>query len=422
MQVANKNLPIKVTGRHVTVTDPIKEYALKKVEGVHLDYPRIIEAQVILDVQKYRQTAEVILHCCNHITIEASVETDDLYASIDQALDKIAQQMRKYKTKIMRQHRPRRQEVTHIEEQVFSSEGLDVHRGKRARRRPHREIPGEADVRGRGGAATGDVQQAVRRFPERKVRARQRPVSPQRRRLRPHPAGVLLSTTKVAPLTVGEFYTRHSEGLQMKLIGSSAGFDRRIREPTINRPGLALSGFYTYFADKRIQVLGSAERSYLKSLSAREIAERIRVLCGKRVPCLVISRGAKPARELLEEAEKARISVFQTPMITMKFINAATIALETDFAPVCSEYGSMVDILGIGTLIRGSSGIGKSECVLGLIERGHSLVSDDMTRLRAIEGRELDRDGAGPYPFPHGSARARHHQRHGHFRDRDHPD
>ena len=124
MQVANKNLPIKVTGRHVTVTDAIKDYAFKKVEGVHLDYPRIIEAQVILDVQKYRQTAEVILHCCNHITIEASAETDDLYASIDQAVDKMVQQMRKYKTKIMRQHRPRHQQVRHIEEQVFSSDGL----------------------------------------------------------------------------------------------------------------------------------------------------------------------------------------------------------------------------------------------------------------------------------------------------------
>jgi HPr kinase/phosphorylase len=76
-------------------------------------------------------------------------------------------------------------------------------------------------------------------------------------------------------------------------------------------------------------------------------------------------------------------------MITMKFINAATLALEFDFAPTKSEYGSMVDIMGIGTLIRGSSGIGKSECVLGLVERRHSLVSDDITRFRAIEGREL---------------------------------
>jgi HPr kinase/phosphorylase len=92
---------------------------------------------------------------------------------------------------------------------------------------------------------------------------------------------------------------------------------------------------------------------------------------------------------LLEEAEIAGVALFRTPMVTMKFINAATLALEFDFAPTKSEYGSMMDIMGVGTLIRGSSGIGKSECVLGLIERGHSLVSDDMTRFRALEGREL---------------------------------
>lgn len=190
-------------------------------------------------------------------------------------------------------------------------------------------------------------------------------------------------------ITVGEFYTRHSESLQMSLIGSDAGFDRRIREPTINRPGLALSGFYNYFAEKRIQVLGSAESSYLKSLSATALEERCRVLCSRPIPCLVISRGLKPPTALLTAAEKAGVAVFRTPMVTMKFINAATLALEFDFAPQKSEYGSMVDIMGIGALIRGSSGIGKSECVLGLLERGYSLVSDDMTRFRALEGREL---------------------------------
>lgn len=125
MQVANVNLPIQVTGRHVNVSDSMKEYAIKKVEGLHLDYPRIIEAQVILDVQKYRHIADVILHCANHITIEASSESTDMYASIDQVMDKIAQQMRKYKTKIMRQHRPRKGEVRHVEEQVFSIEGFE---------------------------------------------------------------------------------------------------------------------------------------------------------------------------------------------------------------------------------------------------------------------------------------------------------
>jgi putative sigma-54 modulation protein len=119
MQTANVNVPIKVTGRHVSVTEPIKDYATSRVEHLHLDYPRIIEAHVILDVEKHRHFAEIILHCTNHITIEASHETDDMYASIDGVAAKIAQQMRKYKTKILRNHRPRQQSIRHIEEQVL---------------------------------------------------------------------------------------------------------------------------------------------------------------------------------------------------------------------------------------------------------------------------------------------------------------
>ncbi|EDY18118.1 sigma 54 modulation protein/ribosomal protein S30EA [Chthoniobacter flavus Ellin428] len=119
MQTANVNVPVKVTGRHVSVTDPIKDYATSRVEHLHLDYPRIIEAHVILDVEKHRHFAEIILHCTNHITIEASHETDDMYASIDGVAAKIAQQMRKYKTKILRNHRPRQQSIRHLEEQVL---------------------------------------------------------------------------------------------------------------------------------------------------------------------------------------------------------------------------------------------------------------------------------------------------------------
>ena len=190
-------------------------------------------------------------------------------------------------------------------------------------------------------------------------------------------------------ISIGEFFARHSESLEMTLSGPDAGFDRRIREPTINRPGLALAGFYSYFAEKRIQVLGSAELSYLRSLSPAEIRERCRSLCQRPIPGLVVSRGFKVPPPLQEAAQEAGVALFRTTMVTMRYMNAATLALEFDFAPQKSEYGSMVDILGVGTLIRGSSGIGKSECVLGLVERGHSLVSDDMTRFRAIEGREL---------------------------------
>ncbi len=175
----------------------------------------------------------------------------------------------------------------------------------------------------------------------------------------------------------------------MTISGSDIGFDRRIREPTINRPGLALAGFYSYFAEKRIQVLGSAELSYLRSLSPAEMKDRCKILCERPIPGLVVSRGFKVPPQLQEAANVAGVALFRTTMVTMKFMNAATLALEFDFAPQKSEYGSMVDILGVGTLIRGSSGIGKSECVLGLVERGHSLVSDDMTCFRAIENREL---------------------------------
>ena len=125
MQTANVNVPIRVTGRHLSITEAIKNYAQSKVEHLHLDYPRIIEAHVILNVEKHRHFAEVILHCTNHITIEASEETDDMYASIDGVIAKIAQQMRKYKTRIMRTHRPRRQQVQHFEEQVLSVDGFD---------------------------------------------------------------------------------------------------------------------------------------------------------------------------------------------------------------------------------------------------------------------------------------------------------
>ncbi len=193
----------------------------------------------------------------------------------------------------------------------------------------------------------------------------------------------------VPVITVESFYNLHTEKLHMKLEGPQVGFHRKIREPTINRPGLALSGFFSYFAEKRVQVLGAAEHTYLKSLPQKLRVKRFRDLCARKIPCLVVSRGFHLDPALLPVAVEEKIAVFRTPMITMKFINAATIALEVDFSPTVTEFGSMVDILGVGVLIRGQSGIGKSECVLGLIERGYSLVADDVTRITSLEGREL---------------------------------
>lgn len=207
--------------------------------------------------------------------------------------------------------------------------------------------------------------------------------------MKTHPTGTPPSEWKTPTITVGQFYKEHAADLQLRLVGDDRGFDRKIHEPTINRPGLALTGFYKYFANKRIQVIGSAELSFLKDLPKPEMAERFRQMCTRRVPCVIFSRNAVIPPPLGEVAALAGISMFRTPLVTMNFVNAATIALEFDFSPSRCEHGSMVDILGVGTLIRGASGIGKSECVLGLIERGYSLVADDVTRIRVIERREL---------------------------------
>ena len=129
MQTANAHPPVKVTGRHLQVTEAINDYVTKKIENLHLDYPKIIEAHAILEVVKHRHSAEVILVCSNHITIEATEETDDMYAAIDAVVDKVARQMRKYKTRLMKKHRPRKDIVHHLEEHVIEQEPVEMEGG-----------------------------------------------------------------------------------------------------------------------------------------------------------------------------------------------------------------------------------------------------------------------------------------------------
>jgi HPr kinase/phosphorylase len=190
-------------------------------------------------------------------------------------------------------------------------------------------------------------------------------------------------------VTVEQFFKEHAAALQLRLLAGARGLKRVIREPTVNRPGLALSGFTQYFAYKRVQAFGHAEVFYLRSLTAEERAARYAGFFAYKIPCIVFSRGLKPDKEFLAAAEKAGVPVFQSPLVTMKFINSATLELEMMFAPRGTEIGSMVDILGVGVIIRGESGIGKSEAVLALIERGYSLVSDDVTKVALVGGRDV---------------------------------
>ena len=126
MQTENVNLPITVTVRHEAVTDSLRDYAQKKIEGLHLDYPRIIEAKAILDVQKNRHIAEVLLFCANHIVIEAHTEGPDMYAAIDETISKIARRMRKQKTRLLKKKRPHRNEsIRYFDESYFDETALD---------------------------------------------------------------------------------------------------------------------------------------------------------------------------------------------------------------------------------------------------------------------------------------------------------
>ncbi len=190
-------------------------------------------------------------------------------------------------------------------------------------------------------------------------------------------------------VTVERFHTEQGAALELTLLAGASGLKRAIREPTVNRPGLVLSGFTRYFAYKRVQVVGNAEAYFLKSLPRAERLERYKTFFSYKLPCVVFSRHLHPDRLFLEAAERAAVPIFRCPYVTMKFINLATLALEMMFAPRGMEMGSMVDILGVGVILRGESGIGKSESVLALIERGYSLVADDATRVTLVDGREI---------------------------------
>ena len=127
MQTANVNVPIEVTGRHLVVTEAIKQYVQKKVDGLHLDRPRIMDVQVILEVQKHRHMAEVLLFCANHITIEAKAQSEDLYAALDEVISKVARRMRKFKTRIMKQNRPRNVSIKTFNEKLLSMDHHEEH-------------------------------------------------------------------------------------------------------------------------------------------------------------------------------------------------------------------------------------------------------------------------------------------------------
>ena len=183
-------------------------------------------------------------------------------------------------------------------------------------------------------------------------------------------------------VTVGDFYTAGRDRLELGLLVGGKGLDRVIGEPVTNRPGLALTGFYEHFASRRIQVIGKAESAYLDSLGPAVAHDRIVALIDHGIHSLVFTGGMKPSAEIISLADRCGVAVFVSPMKTRHFAHLSAFILEALAAPKTALYGTMIEVSGLGVLIQGDPGLGKSETALGLIKRGHALIADDLTRIR----------------------------------------
>jgi HPr kinase/phosphorylase len=190
-------------------------------------------------------------------------------------------------------------------------------------------------------------------------------------------------------ITVAHFLESYRDKLKMELVTGDAGLHRLIHEGSINRPALALTGFFKYFANKRVQVLGAAEMTYLKTLSQETQTSILQQMAKRGIPCIVLTRNFHPTPSMQRVAAEMKLPILRTPMITMNWINLATLAIDNEFAPHGTEHATTLDVKGVGVMLRGDSGVGKSECALALIERGHSLVADDLTVIRLLDEREL---------------------------------
>ena len=181
-------------------------------------------------------------------------------------------------------------------------------------------------------------------------------------------------------ITVADFFEAGRQALQLDWAANpDAAVGREITEVALNRPGLALAGFMRYFAYRRIQVLGLAEMTYLGSLPAAERIQRLKTLA--HVPGIVMSRGRRLPGYFQKVFADLRVPVMRTHLVTGHFMNASTVLMQNLTSPRIRVPGTMIEIDGVGVLLEGEPGIGKSEIALALIKRGHSLVADDTTVL-----------------------------------------
>jgi HPr kinase/phosphorylase len=179
-------------------------------------------------------------------------------------------------------------------------------------------------------------------------------------------------------IDVRTLYDQNKDRLKLTLLTSENGFNRRISKSDIHRPGLALAGFVELFTYDRVQVLGNTEIKYLNSLTEEERQKSIDRLIEFEIPCIIISNANAIPKHLKFAAKRRNISVFGSALTTTTLVHLMGDYLDVKFAPEVSVHASLVDVYGVGLLVSGESGIGKSEVALDLVERGHRLVADDI--------------------------------------------
>jgi HPr kinase/phosphorylase len=184
--------------------------------------------------------------------------------------------------------------------------------------------------------------------------------------------------------------------LGLNCIIGRQGLLRPIPVPDLNRPGLALSGFFDNFGFQRLQIFGRGEHAYLLKLERESSTETIEELFRREIPCCVFTHGLHPTEEFAAIAEETNTPVLQTDLETSEFVMRLIRALGNVFAAKQTIHGTLIEVFGIGVLILGDSGVGKSEAALELIERGHRLVADDAVEIRRVAGNILLGRGANP--------------------------
>lgn len=173
--------------------------------------------------------------------------------------------------------------------------------------------------------------------------------------------------------------------LDLELIAGKGGIEKEIVEGDINRPGLTLAGFYDFFAFERIQIFGLGETAYMRQLTDDEKKEKYGKFFSYEVLCCIFTHNEIPDDFFIELANKNNVTVLVTDLKTSRFISSIIHILDVIFASEVTLHGTLVDVFGIGVLLLGKSGVGKSECALELIERGHRLVADDMVTIKKID-------------------------------------